>query len=173
MHEASRPKPIEADDETVLAPEPDRVARTTLALTALSTQAVLEQEVGTPEADETYRDLIARIDEIGIGDEFEPGRQSAVDVSFHEAECESPKAERQVLIMTFGSTNQAIRKRISSARLATHDLLTSPEGRSTNLLQAFGPNQGSVVADVPRRWRADAFRGAAGANLGDHVSDSS
>jgi hypothetical protein len=72
MHEESRPNPVEADDDAVFAPEPDRVARRALALTALTTRAILEQEVGTPEADETYRDLLAWIDEIGIGDEFEP-----------------------------------------------------------------------------------------------------
>jgi hypothetical protein len=74
MHEQSRPRaPDETDDEAT-PPSPQRVARRALALAAVTTRAILEQDAANqvPQVDETYQDLLAGVRDIGIDDEFEP-----------------------------------------------------------------------------------------------------
>jgi hypothetical protein len=72
MHELSRPKPPDEEDEDADPPTAERVARRALALTAVTARAILEQDTANPEASGTYQDLLAWVRDIGIDDEFEP-----------------------------------------------------------------------------------------------------
>jgi hypothetical protein len=75
MHEASRPRKV--DEEPAEGADPPtsiRVARRALALTAVTVRAILEQDATrkAPHAEPVYKDLLAWIETIGIGDELEP-----------------------------------------------------------------------------------------------------
>jgi hypothetical protein len=72
MHEASRPKPPDTEDEDADAPTAERVARRALALTAVTARAILEQDKANPKAASTYQDLLAWVSDLGNDDEFEP-----------------------------------------------------------------------------------------------------
>jgi Domain of unknown function (DUF4272) len=72
MHEKSRPRPPDEEDEAADPPTPERVARRALALTAVTVRALLEQDAANPKAAATYQDVLAWVREVGIGDEFEP-----------------------------------------------------------------------------------------------------
>jgi hypothetical protein len=63
-----------ARDPLLTAPTGQRVARRALALAAVTHRAILEQEAAkkTPETAEEHQRLLAWIEEIGIGGEFEP-----------------------------------------------------------------------------------------------------
>jgi hypothetical protein len=78
MHEASRPKPPEEEEEPANPPTAERVARRALALTAVTARAILEQDTANPEAPRTYQDLLAWVRDIGMEDEFEPGEWEVV-----------------------------------------------------------------------------------------------
>ncbi len=72
MHEMSRPKPPDDQDEGSTPPSAERVARRALALTAVTARAILEQDAENQEATTTYRDLLTWVRDIRIDDEFEP-----------------------------------------------------------------------------------------------------
>src|SRR5262245_20037254 len=72
MHEMSRPRPPGEEREGAEPPTPERVARRALALTAVTTRAILEQDAENPKAAGTYQDLLAWVREAGIDDELEP-----------------------------------------------------------------------------------------------------
>jgi hypothetical protein len=73
MHEASRPKSAE-EGAGGHPPAAARVVRRALALTALTTRAVLERDAAqrVPLVNETYQGLLAWVKAVGIGTEFEP-----------------------------------------------------------------------------------------------------
>jgi hypothetical protein len=72
LHERSRPKSPDEEDEGTEPPTAQRVARRALALTAVTARAILEQDTADPTATETYDDLLTWVRDIGIRDEFEP-----------------------------------------------------------------------------------------------------
>lgn len=78
IHETSRPKQAESDDDASNAPSAERVARRALALTAVTARAILEQDISNPEAHQTYQDLLSWVGDIGIDDEFEPEERKAL-----------------------------------------------------------------------------------------------
>jgi hypothetical protein len=79
LHEMSRPGSSNEDEEVeTQPPTPERVARRALALTAVTARAILEQDGANPETEETYRDLLAWVEEIGIDPEFEEGEREVV-----------------------------------------------------------------------------------------------
>jgi hypothetical protein len=77
MQESSRPTTADLVDEPSEAPTADRVARRALGLTAVTARAFLEQDAKETESAETYQELLTWINDLGIGDEFEP-EESAV-----------------------------------------------------------------------------------------------
>ena len=64
----------ETEEDRIEPPDEQRVARRALALTAVTTRAILEQDAqsGNPHTQETYNDDLAWIANLGIDDEFEP-----------------------------------------------------------------------------------------------------
>ena len=72
MHEASRPKPPDEEDKTANPPTGDRVARRALALKAVTKRAILEQDPASLVSRRTHKDILAWVQDIGIGDELEP-----------------------------------------------------------------------------------------------------
>jgi hypothetical protein len=74
VHEKSRPRAPEDEPADADPPTPERVARRTLALAAVTSRAILEQDAAKqiPEAAEGYQDLLRWVRDIGIDDEFEP-----------------------------------------------------------------------------------------------------
>ena len=78
LHELSRPRSPDEDEVETHPPSPERVARRALALTAVTARAILEQDAATPEAEETYQDLLAWVEEIGIDPEFEEGEREVL-----------------------------------------------------------------------------------------------
>jgi hypothetical protein len=72
MHEQSRPKAADEEDDNVVPPSAQRVARRALALTAVTARAILEQDAANPEAAETYRDLLTWVRDLALDDELEP-----------------------------------------------------------------------------------------------------
>jgi Domain of unknown function (DUF4272) len=72
MHDKSRPRDADEEDEDAEPPTPQRVARRALALTAVTARAILEQDTANPEAKKTYKDLLTWINDLEIDDEFEP-----------------------------------------------------------------------------------------------------
>src|SRR5579884_2817539 len=72
IHQASQPKQLDEEVEDADPPTAERVARRALALTAITARAILEQDTASPEASETYQDLLTWVRDIGIDDEFEP-----------------------------------------------------------------------------------------------------
>lgn len=78
MHEASRPKSADEEDESADPPTAGRVARRALAMTAVTVRAILEQGSADPEALGTFQDLAAWVRDIGIEDEFEPDERQVL-----------------------------------------------------------------------------------------------
>jgi hypothetical protein len=78
MHRMSRSSSPDDDETETHPPTPERVARRALALTAVTTRAILEQDTADPEALETHQDLLAWVEDIGIDREFEPGEREVL-----------------------------------------------------------------------------------------------
>src|SRR5437016_3805297 len=55
MHERSRPKAPDEENEDAEPSTAERVARRALALTAVTARAILEQDTANPEAADTYK----------------------------------------------------------------------------------------------------------------------
>jgi hypothetical protein len=73
-HEISRPRAPDDEPEDADPPNPQRVARRALALTAVTDRAMMEVDwtKGEREVHQWYEDLLAWVQDIGIDDEFEP-----------------------------------------------------------------------------------------------------
>lgn len=72
------PSDGERHDEDLQPPTPGRVALRALALAAVTTRAILEQGSSSPDAEETYRELLAWTDTLGIRAEMEPEEWSVL-----------------------------------------------------------------------------------------------
>ncbi|MBA4192616.1 MAG: hypothetical protein C0467_32005 [Planctomycetaceae bacterium] len=81
MHEMSRPRdPSEGPGEDAEPPSAARVASRALALVAVTGRAILEQDdPNAGHVQKTYADLLEWVEEIGIGDEFEPDEREVVN----------------------------------------------------------------------------------------------
>jgi len=78
MHEKSRPKPLGEENAGGEPPTAQRVARRGLALVAVTTRAILEQEGANANTRATHKELLAWIRDLGLGDELEPDEWQVV-----------------------------------------------------------------------------------------------
>jgi hypothetical protein len=133
MHEKSRPRPPDEDDAGSDAPTAERVARRALALTAVTARAILEQDSDGPKAVETYQDLLAWAEEIGINEELEPEERELLHQPLGELD------QQQQLNSTWRLEGLAVLAwALGRFEVPPHDQLVSldPLWRSLGLLDA-------------------------------------